>query len=304
MKPFTPKPPTLPAPSALPEAAATVSTPMAANAASQPRFGWVPIRSLSARHRPRILKHLLALDPSDRYLRFGSVANDAQIAHYVDLIDFDSDEVLGIFNRRLDLTAMAHLAMEHSSSRDAQARPSATPAAPASAASGGAPTAEFGVSVLRSARGRGYGSRLFDRAVLSARNQGVQRLIIHALTENKTMLGITRRAGATVIREGSESQAELALPEDNFTSHLEELVESTVGEIDFRIKAQALAVGQMLTALSEVSSLSMPRDTATPSSVPRDGHTEDKRPSAAGASNQRVEGERSPQGQDTPTRRG
>jgi GNAT superfamily N-acetyltransferase len=310
MKPFTPKPSTPPAPNVLPDTNGAASTRAAAprasadNTASRDHFRWVPIRSLSARHRPRILKHLLALDASDRYLRFGSVANDAQIAHYVDLIDFDSDEVLGIFNRRLDLTAMAHLAMEQSSSRDSPSHTSSTHAAPAGAASDGAPTAEFGVSVLRSARGRGYGSRLFDRAVLSARNHGVQRLIIHALTENKTMLGITRRAGATVIREGSESQAELALPEDNFTSHLEELVESTVGEIDFRIKAQALAVGQMLTALSEVSSVTMPRDVTTPTSAPTHGITDDKRPSAASPSQQRLEDEPSSQGQDTPTRRG
>ena len=32
--------------------------------------------------------------------------------------------------------------------------------------------AEFGVSVLKAARGRGYGARLFDRAVMHARNEG------------------------------------------------------------------------------------------------------------------------------------
>ena len=34
--------------------------------------GWVPIRDLHARHRHRILDHLLQLDEHDRYLRFGS----------------------------------------------------------------------------------------------------------------------------------------------------------------------------------------------------------------------------------------
>ena len=36
----------------------------------------VPIRSLGPGHRNRILKHLLALDEHDRYLRFGYAAND------------------------------------------------------------------------------------------------------------------------------------------------------------------------------------------------------------------------------------
>src|SRR5688572_2200958 len=73
-------------------------------------WAWVPIRSLAARHRPRIAAHLMALDPHDRYLRFGHPATDEQIAKYVDTIDFERDEVFGIFNRRLELIAMAHLA--------------------------------------------------------------------------------------------------------------------------------------------------------------------------------------------------
>src|SRR5690349_21170855 len=46
-----------------------MGTPGAVPAATpRPRaFGYVPIRSLSAGHKPRILAHLLALDASDRY---------------------------------------------------------------------------------------------------------------------------------------------------------------------------------------------------------------------------------------------
>ena len=39
----------------------------------------VPIRSLGANHRARIARHLMALEPHDRYLRFGFAANDEQI---------------------------------------------------------------------------------------------------------------------------------------------------------------------------------------------------------------------------------
>ena len=35
---------------------------------------------------------------------------DAQLARYVDTLDFDRDEVFGIFNRKLELIAAAHLA--------------------------------------------------------------------------------------------------------------------------------------------------------------------------------------------------
>ena len=179
---------------------------------------WVPIRSLAERHRPRILAHLLALPEADRYLRFGYAASDAQIARYVDLLDFERDEVFGVFNRRLELIAQAHLA----SLPDAR-------------------EAEFGVSVLPKARGRGYGARLFDHAVLHARNRGVDTLLVHVLSENTAMLRIARTAGASVERDGSESLARLRLPPNNLRSHLDAFIESSAAEVDYRLKAQQLS---------------------------------------------------------------
>lgn len=194
-----------------------------------PRLHWVPIRSLAERHRPRILAHLLALPEADRYLRFGYAASDAQIARYTDLIDFAHDEVFGIFNRRLELIAQAHLA--------------ALP---------GGREAEFGVSVLPSVRGRGYGARLFDHAVLHARNREIDTLVIHALSENTAMLRIARKAGATVVRDGGESQARLRLPPDTFQSHLDALVEDSAAELDYRLKVQANRVAGVLEALGDI----------------------------------------------------
>src|SRR4029453_6562458 len=123
---------------------------------------WVPIRSLGPRHRERILAHLLALDDRARYLRFGHHATNAQIARYVDTLDFEHDEVFGIFNRRLELIAMAHLAYRKTD-----------------AARGRAASAEFGVSVLTKTRRRGFGRRLFEHAMLHARNRGVVSIFIH-----------------------------------------------------------------------------------------------------------------------------
>src|SRR4051812_29353396 len=154
---------------------AAMSHPLAKSAARS----WVPIRSLSQRHRSRIAEHLAGLSESDRYLRFGYPATDAQIGKYVDTLDFERDEVYGIFNRRLRLIAMAHLANAADAKHD-----------------GAGPIAEFGVSVSPNARGRGYGTRLFERAVLHARNAGVASLFIHALSENIAMLNIARKAGA------------------------------------------------------------------------------------------------------------
>ena len=184
-----------------------------------PKRSWVPIRSLGPRHRGRIVTHLCALDERSRYLRFGYAAGDAQIRRYVDLIDFEQDEVFGIFNRRLELIALAHLA--HRAPDPSRA---------------GAAASEFGVSVLPKARRRGYGRRLFEHAMLHARNRGVETIFIHALSENTAMLRIAQSAGAIVERDGSESEAWLKLPPDSFVSHLDEMLGEQAAELDYRLK--------------------------------------------------------------------
>jgi ribosomal protein S18 acetylase RimI-like enzyme len=198
-------------------------------------WAWVPVRSLGQRHRQRIAAHLMDLSESDRYLRFGYIATDTQVSKYVDMLDFDRDEVFGIFNRRLDLIALAHLA-----------HPTAPGASPRGDMS------EFGVSVLPKARGRGFGKRLFEHAMLHARNRGVRHLFIHALTENTAMLTIARSAGATVRRDGSESEAWLELPDDTLASHVGQLVEQQVAELDYRFKVHAHQMNTVLDALAEL----------------------------------------------------
>ena len=207
-----------------------------APAAARP-FRWIPIRSLSDRHRPRILAHLLELDAHDRYLRFGYAAADDQVRLYVDRLDVDRDELFGVFNRRLELIAMAHLAFE--------------PLLP-----GGAPShqAEFGVSVLKKARGRGYGARLFDHAVLHARNRHVDTLIIHALGENLAMLRIAWNAGAVIEREGGDAEARLRLPPENFGTIVDELLQSQAAEWDYQLKQGARSFDALLSIFSDVRS--------------------------------------------------
>jgi GNAT superfamily N-acetyltransferase len=204
-------------------------------ASSTASWAWVPIRSLGPRHRERITLHLLSLDESDRYLRFGYPATDAQITKYVDLLDFEQDEVFGIFNRRLELIAMAHLAH-------------AVPAMTGQTSL----MSEFGVSVLHQARARGFGRRLFEHAMLHARNRGVETLFIHALSENTAMLKIARNAGASVVREGSESDAFLKLPPDTLSSHVGEIIGHQAAELDYRLKLHARQVTGLLDVLGEV----------------------------------------------------
>ena len=178
----------------------------------------VPIRSLGSNHRVRIAQHLLSLAPHDRYLRFGFPATDEQVQRYTDSLNFHRDEIFGIYNRRIELIAMAHLAFSTDASLAA--------------------CAEFGVSVATKVRGRGYGARLFDRAVMHARNEGVSLLFIHALSENTAMLKIARRAGATVERIGSESEAHLRLLPATADSRFNEILQEQLAITNYRIKVQ------------------------------------------------------------------
>lgn len=193
---------------------------------------WIPIRSLSPRHRPRIVQHLQGLKPEDRYLRFGYPATDEQIARYVAGLNFERDEIFGVFNRRLNLVAMAHLAY----SIDPQ----------------WATCAEFGVSVASHQRSKGLGVRLFNHAVVHARNQGVSMLFIHALSENAAMLKIARHAGAQVQREGSETEAYLRLPEATLDSQLSGLMQEQMAELDYQLKSQAQQFREWLATVQEI----------------------------------------------------
>ncbi len=207
--------------------------PSSEPAAHLPDTLWVPIRSLTPRHRSRIAAHLLALAPHDRYLRFGYAASDDQIQRYVAGLDFERDEVFGIFNRRLSLIAMAHLA---------QLPPAAD----------GTREAEFGVSVRQDARSRGFGARLFALASLHARNRDVDTIVIHALSENHAMLKIADAAGASIVRRGPEAQACVKLPPDDMASRVREIALQQAAEWDYGLKAQARSLGEWIDSMADL----------------------------------------------------
>lgn len=126
--------------------------------------------------------------------------------------------------------------------------------APAPQLPGQPAMAEFGVSVLARARGRGYGARLFEHAVMHARNRGMKSLFIHALSENTAMLKIARTAGASVERDGSESEAWLKLPPDTLVTRMGELMERHAAELDYQFKVHAMRVNELLETVAEVKS--------------------------------------------------
>lgn len=192
----------------------------------------IPIAALSVEHMPQILQHLLALSEHDRYLRFGYTATDDHIQRYVSGLKFERDEIYGIFNTELQIIAMAHLALMKDAGRVF--------------------SSEFGVSVSAHARGRGYGARMFERAVIHARNEKVYQMYIHALSENAPMIRIARKGGAKIERDGSETEAFLSLPKRDLDSRVTEFVADQYAKTNYSIKEDAKRFWNFLAKVQEI----------------------------------------------------
>ena len=200
--------------------------------AGQSATGLIPICPLQPEHLIAIKNHMLSLSAHDRYLRFGFAATNEQVVRYVDALNFERDEIYGIFNRHLDIVAMAHLAIVRDKGR--------------------ASMAEFGVSVQAYARGRGYGGRLFERAVMHARNEKIELMYIHALSENAPMIRIAKSAGARVERDGSETEAYLRLPKRDLDSRVTEVLADQFAKANYSIKEDAKRFWSFLSDVQEI----------------------------------------------------
>jgi GNAT superfamily N-acetyltransferase len=193
----------------------------------------IRVKELSERNRRRLLMHFLALGDDDRLLRFGSVLPDELVTRYVQKLDFSRDTIFGVFNDNLELVGVGHLAFAPREAvptiRDATLK---------------ARIAEFGVSVSASARGKGIGSRLFERAAIHCRNEDVDTLYMHCLSSNKTMIHIARKAGMEIHRDYGESDAYLKLTPANPGSMLQEAFEEQFASFDYTVKANTKAAAK------------------------------------------------------------
>jgi RimJ/RimL family protein N-acetyltransferase len=190
----------------------------------------VLVKQLEERDRRRMLKHFLALDDSDRLLRFGTTLPDAQISAYVGQIDFERDTVYGVYNRLFRLVAVGHLAVAPKEKL-----------VPGKVQTIKDKVAEFGVSVSRSARGMGIGSKMFERAAIRCRNLDVDTLYMHCLSSNATMIHIAKKAGMAIEREHGEADAYLKLLPPNPGTVLQEAVEEQFATLDYAVKANTRA---------------------------------------------------------------
>ena len=189
----------------------------------------VLVRELASKDREQMLTHFLSLDEEDRLLRFGQMVPDHVIENYVRTIDFGRDTVFGVFDHALELIGVGHLAYLP--------------------VEGDKRTAEFGVSVLESARGRGVGSKLFERAAIRSRNTRVTMLYMHCLSRNATMMHIAKKSGMRIEYAYGEADAYLSLPPADHSTILAEMLQEQAAVFDYALKRQAHRTSKFIESL-------------------------------------------------------
>ena len=135
---------------------------------------------------------------------------------------------VGVVSRGFQLVGVGHLAF-------------APPEPGRTGATAKQRVAEFGVSVSKSARGQGVGSRLFERAAIHCRNSDIDTLYMQCLSSNRTMMHIAKKAGMEIKREYGEADAYLHLPPPSPGSVMREALEEQFAVIDYTVKANARA---------------------------------------------------------------
>ena len=198
----------------------------------------VLVKQLHERDRRRMMKHFLSLEKSDRLLRFGSALPDELVAQYVQKMDFSRDMIYGVYNSLFKLVGVGHLAFAPKDKSPAK-----------STVTDKEQVAEFGVSVSKSMRGMGVGSKLFERAAIHCRNNDVDTLYMHCLSSNKTMMHIAKKAGMEIQRDYGEADAYLKLLPPNPGSMLQEAVQEQFAMFDYTFKANARAAYKLFERL-------------------------------------------------------
>lgn len=178
----------------------------------------VPVRELHAGHREAILEHFLQLGDEDRHLRFGTHTPNEVIEHYVESLDFNKDAIFAVFDADLKIIGLAHLAYLPSAKKQALA-------------------AEFGVSVLESARHQGVGSALLERAAVHSRNTRVETLYVHCLANNKSMMHLAQKAGMRVEFAYGDADAYLKLEPATPATLVREVANKQWGDFDYALKS-------------------------------------------------------------------
>lgn len=163
-------------------------------------------------HRYRI--HLLALDETSRYTRFGFMIRDESINQLCDKFEANAHEhkIFVIEDDQLNVIAAGHIALE-----------------------GG--ETELAFSVLKEYRQQGMGSSLMSRTIEWCQNRNIKGGCMVCLSSNIAIKKLASKHGV-LINDGGETLANITIPDPTPVSIMHEVVDSSMARVDHYTKAQ------------------------------------------------------------------
>jgi len=159
-------------------------------------------------------KHLLALDETSRYTRFGFMIRDETIEQLCDKFESNPKEhkIFAIEDEELDVVAAGHISLE-----------------------GG--ETELAFSVLNQYRKQGMGSSLMKRTIEWCQNRNIKGGCMVCLSTNVAIKRLASKHGV-LINEGGETLANITIPDPTPVSIMHEVVDSSMARADHMGKLQ------------------------------------------------------------------
>jgi GNAT superfamily N-acetyltransferase len=161
-------------------------------------------------------EHLLRLDADARARRFGHHVSDAFIDAYARKAADIGAVTYGYF-----IDGHVHAAAELKSPAHGQER-----------------TAEAAFSVERDYANRGIATSLMGRVIRSARNRGVQHLVLTCLVENAKMRAIAAKYGADLIIEQGSAIADISPKRADYLSFASEFFDDRLALVHAALDLQ------------------------------------------------------------------
>ena len=162
----------------------------------------------------RYRKHLLALDPQSRYMRFGYPIQDGMIEQLCEKFEANPKQhkIFVIEDDDLEVIGAGHISLADDET-------------------------ELAFSVLKDYQGQGMGSSLMKRCIEWCQNRNITTGCMVCLTSNDVIKKLAKKHGI-LINDGGETMADIQIPEPNAVSVMNEVVDSNLAKFDHLGKLQ------------------------------------------------------------------
>ena len=138
-------------------------------------------------HFHDLASHFLALNASDRFLRFGATVSDSDIVAYVESLQRSIGNVFVVVEPAPDISGVLHVEFMNY-------------------------CADLGLSVSAWARGKGIGTLLLERAKLLANARGARTLFVRNLNLNPSLQRLPHHLGIQVLFAPSAQSIHIEVP--------------------------------------------------------------------------------------------